>query len=134
VIRFLISTAFLAGANALGLLVAVLALDDMTTTFTSFLIEVAIFTGVTAVIRPFIMKLALQHFDALLGGTALISVLIGLIVTTALTSGLVIDGTGTWLLATIIVWLVSVLAGVLLPLLILRRGLQNAGDRRANVG
>jgi putative membrane protein len=120
-VRFLASTAFLIVANALGLLVAAWLLDGVTLSGLSFVIAVAIFTGVSVLIRPFLLKLAVQHFDALMGGTALMATLIALIVTAALSDGLNIDGFDNWLLATIIVWLVAVIAGIVLPMLFLKK-------------
>lgn len=130
--RFLISTAFLLGANAIGLLVAAIVLADMDMSFGSFLIAVLIFTGVNVLVRPLLMKMAIKNFQSLQGGTALIATLIALIATAILSSGFAIRGASTWLLATIIVWLVSVLAGVLLPMLVLKRGVEEVRDRRAS--
>jgi hypothetical protein len=132
-VRFLISTAFLTASNAVGLIVANLLLDDMTMSASGFIIALAIFTLASAVARPFIMKLALTNFEALMGGTALISTLIALIITVAVSDALDINGTSTWLIATTLVWLVSVLAGLVLPLLILKRGAEKVKDNRNNI-
>ncbi len=80
-------------------------------------------------IRPLLLKIAMKHFDALLGGTAIVATLIALIVTSAVSDGLNIDGLENWLMATIIVWLVAVLAGVLLPMLILKKAATEARQR-----
>lgn len=125
-VRLLISTAFLIAANALGLIVAAAVLDGVTLSGVAFLIAVLIFTGVSVLIRPFLLKLAMKNFEALLGGTALIATLIALIVTELVSDGLKIDGLENWLLATIIVWLVALLAGVLLPMLILKKAVTEA--------
>lgn len=132
-VKFVISTAFLLAANAVGLLVAAVVLADMEVGIGSFVIAVAIFTAVTAVVRPFIMKLALKHFEALMGGTALVSTLVGLVLTSILASGFTIRGAGTWLMATMIVWITAMLAGVALPAIFLKRQVEQRradGDRR----
>lgn len=129
--RFLIATAFLVGANALGLLITAVLLEDMKMNFGSFVLAVVIFTLVTALARPFIMKLAMRYFDALMGATALVSTLVGLILTSLLTDGLSIRGAGTWALATIGVWFIATMAGVILPMLVLKRGARELRDRSA---
>jgi O-antigen/teichoic acid export membrane protein len=63
-----------------------------------------------------------------LGGVALIATLVSLVVTVLLTDGLSIRGVGTWIAATVIVWLGSVLAAFILPFLGLKKYLD---DRRA---
>jgi lysylphosphatidylglycerol synthetase-like protein (DUF2156 family) len=57
-----------------------------------------------------------------LGGVALLATLASsLIVTTPLTDGLSIRGAGTWIAATVIVWLASVVAAFVLPYLGLKK-------------
>lgn len=50
--------------------------------------------------------------------------LVGLIVTTAVSDGLHISGIGTWLAATVIVWIAAVVASVVLPLLFVKKSLR----------
>lgn len=121
--RRLIVLGLLFGANALGLVVAALLLRKVSLSFGSFLIALVIFTMVNAVARPLVEKLAAKQADGLTGLTALASVLIGLIVTTVLSDGLQISGLGTWFLAAVIVWLVSVIAGIALPKVMLKQAL-----------
>lgn len=125
-VRFLISIAFLVAANAIGLLIAAWLLDGVTLSGSSFLIAVGIFTLISVLVRPFLLKVAMKNFEALLGGTALVATLIALIVTSLVSEGLDIDGFQNWLLATLIVWLVALLAGVLLPMLFLKKAVTNA--------
>ena len=58
---------------------------------------------------------------ALRGGVALIATLVGLFVTTLVTDGLSIEGATTWVAATVIVWFVSVLGVLLLPLILVKK-------------
>lgn len=128
-VRFLIRIGLSLLGNALGLIVAAWVLDDMSLDFDGFILAVVIFTIVVVIIQPLITKMALQYARALAGSTALVATLVSLIVTAIITDGLDIDGFWTWVLATIIVWLVSMLAGVLLPAIFLREAVQ---DRRAS--
>ena len=128
-VRLLISIAIALGANAIGLIAAALILDGMSLGGAAFFIEVAIFTLTTAIIQPFIMKVAMHQAQALLGASALIATFVGLVVTTLFSDGLQISGASTWLFATLIVWLGSLLAALLIPVILAKRGVQNV---RAN--
>ena len=111
-------------ANALGLLAAAVILDSFTINATSFIIAVAIFSLSTVVLGPLIMKIALQNAPFLMGGIALVTTLIGLIVTVVVSDGIAITGLSTWVVATLIIWIFSLLANVLLPLIIFKKALQ----------
>ena len=63
-----------------------------------------------------------------LGGVALIATLVSLIVATLVTDGLSISGIGTWIAATVVVWLASILAGFILPFLGLKKYLDERRD------
>jgi putative membrane protein len=119
-IRLLISALIRLGANALGLLVADLILDDMSIEWKGFIVAVLIFTGVQVLAEPLMMRIALTSAPALRGGVALVAVLIGLIVTDVVFDGVSIAGFTTWALATVIVWLASMLAVFILPLIFLK--------------
>lgn len=108
-------------ANAVGLVVAALVLDRMGLDVAGFVIAVLIFTGVAVLIEPMIRQTAMKNAPALLGSTALIATLISLVVTTLVSDGLRISGALTWVLATVIVWVVALLARLLLPLIIFKK-------------
>jgi uncharacterized membrane protein YvlD (DUF360 family) len=59
---------------------------------------------------------------------ALIATLVALIVTDLISDGLNISGVGTWIAATVIVWLASLLAGFILPFLGLKKYLEERRD------
>ncbi len=106
--------------NAIGLLVASLVLDKMSIDGAAFLIAVVIFTVLTAVIEPLVDKVAERRAPALQGGSALLTTLLALVVTALVSSGLDISGLSTWILATVLVWILTVIAGVLLAKFLLR--------------
>ena len=120
-VRLLISFVIQLAANALGLLVADLVLEDVEVSGTAFLVAVLIFTVVYAIAQPFLTQLALSSATALRGATALLATLIGLIVTSLLSDGLSISGGLTWLEATVIVWIVSLLGTLVLPLIFVKK-------------
>jgi putative membrane protein len=120
-IRLLISFVIQLAANAVGLLVADQVLDDMEVSGAAFLVAVVIFTVVYAIAQPFLTQLALSKATALRGATALVATLIGLIITSLVSDGLSISGGLTWLEATVIVWIVSLLGTLILPLIFVKK-------------
>ncbi len=128
-IRFLIRTAIFMGAAAVGLLVASLLLDDMTIDGLSFLVVVVIFAVLQAILAPFFARTAERSAPALLGGVGLITTWVALIITEALMDGLTITGVTTWVLASLLVWLASMLASLLLPVLFAKKLVQERRDQ-----
>jgi putative membrane protein len=122
VIRLIVRTIVALLANAIGLIVAAALLDGMTLNASGFIVAVVIFTLVFALMQPFLVsQFRRGGSSSLLGGVALIATLVSLIVTALLTDGLSISGVGTWIAATVIVWLAAVLAAFILPFLGLKK-------------
>jgi uncharacterized membrane protein YvlD (DUF360 family) len=124
-VRALIRFGVLLLANAVGLWVADLVLEDFSIEWSSFLIAVLIFTVVEAIAQPFFTSLAVRRAQVLQGATALITTFVGLLITTWVTDGLQIDGVWTWIIATVIVWLASLLAGLILPIFLVKEAVDN---------
>ncbi len=127
-IRLLVRTGIMLVANAVGLIVAAAVLDGVTLDAAGFIIAVVVFTIAMALMQPFLAVQLRRGGSAALGGVALIATLAALIITTLVTDGLSISGVGTWIAATVIVWVAALLAAFLLPFLGLRKFLQ---ERRA---
>ena len=123
-IRLLVRTAVAVAANAVGLLVAAAVLDGMHLDGTAFIVAVVIFTIVFALLRPFLLMQFRRSRMAAMGGAALLATLASLIITDLLSDGLTIDGVGTWIAATVIVWLAALLAGFIIPFLGLKKFLE----------
>ncbi len=126
-VRLLISAAVWLTSAAVGLLVAKLLIDDMTIDLGSFVVVVVIFATGQAILSPFMAKVAMRNAPALLGGVGLFTTFIALLITSLLSDGLTIDGADTWVFATLVVWIVTMLATLLLPLLL---GKRMVSDRR----
>jgi uncharacterized membrane protein YvlD (DUF360 family) len=124
-IRLLIRIALALLGNAIGLWIASLLLDDMSVSASGFIVAVVIFTILTAVLQPLIMKTAMQNAPALQGSSALVTTFLALLITTLVNDGLSIDGVTTWVLATILVWLCTMIAAWLLPLFLLKEAAEN---------
>jgi putative membrane protein len=121
VVRLLLTAVVYLVANAIGLLVADAVLDDMSIDGAAFLSALVIFTLVEVIIQPLVTQIAVKSARALVGSSALVATLVGLIVTAWWSDGLTIDGFGTWVLATVIVWAAALIAGLILPALFLKR-------------
>ena len=119
--RFLAMTVVELAASAIGLLVAAWLLPGVVLSASGFLVAVVVFTVAKVVLGPFVLKMSLRHARALSGGIALVTTFVGLVVTTWLTGGLTIAGASTWVLATLIVWLFSVIAVLVLPLVVFKK-------------
>jgi putative membrane protein len=126
-IRFIVRILVGLVANAVGLLVAAALLDGVHVDAGSFIVAVVIFTIVYALMQPFLIS-QFRRNRAALGGVALIATLVSLIVTDLLSDGFSIDGVGTWIAATFIVWLGALLAALILPLLGLKKYLDERRD------
>ncbi len=100
--------------NAIGLWITSLILDDMQLSGLAFVLAVAIFTVLVAVLEPLVSKAAEKWADFLGGASALIATGLALILTSWFSDGLSIDGIGTWVLATLIVWAAAAIVGIVL--------------------
>jgi putative membrane protein len=123
-VRLLVRTLIALAANAVGLIVAALVLDDVQLDATSFVVAVVIFTVVFALLQPFLAVQFRRMGSGVIGAVALIATLVSLIVTDLLTDGLSISGVTTWILAALIVWLAALVAALLLPFLGLKKYLE----------
>lgn len=116
--------------NALGLWITSLLLgDDMSVSGAAFVLAVVIFSVLTLVLDPMVSRLADRYVDTLSGGAALISTGLALALTNWLSDGLSIDGVATWLLATVIVWVVTAILAVVLFRLFAKEATKQAVKR-----
>lgn len=122
-LRFLARAAIFFGSSAIGLLVAAWLVPGVTVRPLGFIIAVVIFTVAQAILAPFFLKMASRYASAFLGGIGLVSTLAALILASVLSSGLSIRGIGSWVAATVVVWLVTAIATLLLPMLIVKKKL-----------
>jgi cytochrome c biogenesis factor len=126
VIRLVVRTVIVLLGNAVGLIVCSLALDDFEINATGFIVSLLIFTVAVALMTPFLSSVMQRNrsTSAALGGVALISTFVALVITDLLSDGLEISGVGTWIAATVIVWLGSLIAVFVLPYLGLKKYLE----------
>jgi hypothetical protein len=113
-------------ADAVALIVGAQVLDDMSLDAGGFIVALVLFAGISLLIEPLIRQSAIKNAPAILGSSSLIATLISLVLTAAISDGLSISGTTTWILATVIVWAVALAARLLLPLIIFKKVLSEA--------
>jgi putative membrane protein len=128
--RFLARTALSLLANALALVVASMLLTGFAINGLAFVIAVCIFTASIAILEPLLARIARRSAPYLLGGIALVTTFVGLLVTTLITDGLSITGIATWAIATLIIWLATVVASLVLPLFLFKGALGDSGKAK----
>lgn len=133
-ITFLLRTLIYIVSAGLGLIAADLLLDGFRIEWSKwwgFVICILIFALLQSILSPWISKIADRHAPVLLGGIGIFSTLIALIIVVLLPIGglRIVDVTG-WLLGAVIVWLVTALGTMLLPLIFLKRKVGDAREKR----
>ena len=126
VIRLLIRLAVFLVSSAVGLLVADAILDDMSVDAEGFVTVIVVFAVAQSVLGPFIAKVVARNAGAFLGGIGLVTTLVALLLAHTIGDALTIDGVGTWIAATVLVWLATALATLLIPLILVKLGVQAA--------
>ncbi|WP_062297543.1 phage holin family protein [Demequina maris] len=119
-VRFLINTLIFLGSAALGLWITSLVLDGFQIDFLALVTASVIFTVAQWILSPLIFKMATKYANAFLGGVGLVSTFVALLITSLVVDSLTIDGVGTWIAATVLVWLITALCTWLLPMFLLK--------------
>jgi uncharacterized membrane protein YvlD (DUF360 family) len=119
-LRFLVRLAIYLGTAALALFIASLILPGFRLSVSGFLIAIGVFALAQNILTPFIVNMARKYAPAVLGGIGLVSTFVALLIASFFPGGITLTGIDTWVLASLIVWLVTALGGWLLPLLLLR--------------
>jgi uncharacterized membrane protein YvlD (DUF360 family) len=121
VIRFLIRIAVYFAAAAIGLIVAAALFDGVQVDTFGFIIVAAIYAVVLGLLSPLFAQQAQRSRSSMFsGGVGLITTFMALAVTAFISDDLTIDGFGTWIGATVVVWLATLVAALLLPVLVVK--------------
>ncbi len=129
-IRLLIRLVVFLVSAAVGLLVADAVLDDMTVEATGFVTVIVVFAVAQAILGPFIAMVVARNASAFLGGIGLVTTFIALLLAKTIGDALTIEGVGTWIAATVLVWLATAIATLLIPLILVKLGLEAARRER----
>ncbi|MEV4666994.1 hypothetical protein [Microbacterium sp. LWO12-1.2] len=119
---------------AIGLIVADLVLDGFQIEWSKwwgFVLCILIFAVLQSILSPWISKLADRYAPVLLGGIGIFSTLIALVIVVLLpVGGLRITDAAGWILGSVIVWLVTALGSVLIPMIFVKRKVKEVRGRR----
>lgn len=118
----------------LGLIVADLVLEGFQIEWDKwwgFVVCIVIFAILQSVLAPWVSRMADRYAPVLMGGIGIFSTLIALVIVVLLPIGglRIVDLSG-WLLGSVIVWLITALGSVLLPLIFLRKKVDKVRSRR----
>jgi putative membrane protein len=99
-------------ANAIALLIAAALLDGVRIDAAGFALAVIIFSLASLIVTPVVAWIVLKRMRALLGVIALVTTFAALLVTDLLSDGFKVEGALDWVLATVIVWLATMIYDV----------------------
>lgn len=120
-IRLLISVASSLVLSAIAMLLSGWWLAEwVTVQLGGFIVAVLVFTVAQAILAPFVFNLARQHASSLLGGIGLVSTFLALWVATLFDGGITVSSLG-WLLAPLLIWIVTAFGGWIIMGVILKR-------------
>ena len=124
-IRLMLRAVVFVVSAGIGLLVAAALVDGVSVTTSGLLVVILVFAVLQSVLAPFLAKVAARNAPAFLGGIGLVSTVVALFIATRVGDALTITGgLGTWVATTVVVWLVTALATVALPVLLAWVGLE----------
>lgn len=128
--RFLIHlvTSFVLAAAAL--LIAAWSIDGVELRPGGFVVAVVVFALAQGLLAPLVFNLARKYASAVLGGIGLVTALFALFVATLFPGGLSISGVTAWLLAPLVVWVITALGGWLVGGLLVGRWLDRRDESR----
>jgi uncharacterized membrane protein YvlD (DUF360 family) len=102
-------------ANFVALLLAALLLDDFTIDEVDFIWVVIVFTIVSLLTGLGVDRLLRRHAPAAIGAAGLLTTWLALLITDIVSDDVEIEGIGTWIIATLIVWGATVVLALLPP-------------------
>jgi putative membrane protein len=102
---WLIRVGCAAAANAITLGIAAALFDKVEINAVTFIVAVVIFTLAAVLLKPLIERAAGEYASGVTWVAGLVTTFLALLVTDTLSDGLQIDGAGTWVMATVVVWL-----------------------------
>lgn len=128
--RFLFQLASQIVLAAIALVVIHFVLPDVTLHVGGFFIALAVFTVAHAVLGPFVLMIAQRYAAPLAGGVGLVATLLALWIASLFSGGIEIHGIQSWLLAPLIVWVITALGGWLFMALFVERWLKKRETAR----
>ncbi|ROS30803.1 phage holin family protein [Cellulomonas sp. PhB150] len=125
-INILIRAGIFLASAAIGLWVASLVVDGFDVSTSGFIVAVVVFAALQSILSPWIMVMTRRYAMALTGGVGLISTFVGLWIATLVSDGLTIDGVQAWVLGAVVVWIVTMLGTLLLPVVLIKKAVRQS--------
>ena len=116
---------------AIAMTVCHFALPGFEMRIAGFLVALGVFTIAHAVLGPFVLNIAQRYAAPLAGGVGLVATLLALWIATLFQGGITIRGVETWVLAPIIVWVITALGGWIFMALVVDRRLKRRAAEKA---
>ena len=117
---FLIRALIFLGSAALGLWIASLIVDDFSVSAEGFLVAVVVFAALQSILTPWFVVMTRKYANALTGAVGLVSTVVSLWIATLINNSITIETGTAWVFGSLTVWLVTMLATLVLPLIFLR--------------
>ena len=117
---FLIRALIFLGSAALGLWIASLIVDDFSVSAEGFLVAVVVFAALQSILTPWFVVMTRKYANALTGAVGLVSTVVSLWIATLINNSITIKPGTAWVFGSLTVWLVTMLATLVLPLIFLR--------------
>lgn len=108
------------GSSAVAILLAALFLPRFHLGIGGFLTAIVVFTIAQSLLEGFVAKLASKYVPTLAGAASLVSTWLALIIASLPFGGIRIHGFFTWIIAALIIWVVTGLCAVLVPKYLLK--------------
>lgn len=102
-------------ANAIALALAAALLDRVTIKTFWFVLLVVIFSVISLLVTPLVTNLVTENAPALASVAGLIATYVALLITDLVSDSIQIEGVGTWILATLIVWAATLVVQYVTP-------------------
>ena len=97
-------TGLAAAANAITIAIAAALFDKFTINALPYIVAVVMFTPAGLLIKPFADRMAGEYAKGAMWVGGLVATYVALLLADILSDGIQIDGVGTWIMATVIVW------------------------------
>jgi len=131
-IMFLIRALIFLASAAIGLIVADLILEGFVIEWRNwwgFVLAIVIFAVLQSILAPWLARVAKRNAPAFLGGIGIVSTFVALVVVVLIPgAGLRIEDLVSWILAPVVVWLVTALATLLLPMIFIKKKVAGRGE------
>ena len=112
--KFLLAWLLGLGANAVALVLCDIVFPGFSLSYPmGFIWAVVIFAVLSLIFTWISIKFLLRHAGSLIALSGLLATFLALFTTAVITAGLNIDGLSTWLLSTLLIWVISMFIWVI---------------------